>query len=141
MHFDFSQNCKNNIFKTNTQTKRAKKKSLLEDKGHMCVFKKCFYVFFFSVCKSALRKLRDIFEHTSFFKNYDVLDILQVWTKRKVASISSLALSLFMLWSSTPDRWNSQKNSFDLLALTLNKTRLAPPIYELISIPVIHQKK
>ncbi|XP_052703117.1 inositol 1,4,5-trisphosphate receptor type 2-like isoform X5 [Crassostrea angulata] len=30
-----------------------------------------------SVCKSALRKLRDIFEHTSFFKNYDVLDILQ----------------------------------------------------------------
>lgn len=136
MHFDFSQNCKNNIFKTNTQTKRAKKKVCLKTKD-ICVF----LCIFFSVCKSALRKLRDIFEHTSFFKNYDVLDILQVWTKRKVASISSLSLSLFMLWSSTPDRWNSQKNSFDLLALTLNKTRLAPPIYELISIPVIHQKK
>lgn len=101
-----------------------------------------FLCIFLSVCKSALRKLRDIFEHTSFFKNYDVLDILQVWTKRKVASISSLSLSSFMLCPLTPDGWNSQKKySFDSLTKTLNKTRLPPPIYELIYIPVIHQKK
>ncbi|XP_078311676.1 inositol 1,4,5-trisphosphate-gated calcium channel ITPR2-like [Crassostrea virginica] len=30
-----------------------------------------------SVCKSALRKLQNIFEQTSFFKNYEVLDILK----------------------------------------------------------------
>ncbi|XP_061178320.1 inositol 1,4,5-trisphosphate receptor type 2-like [Saccostrea echinata] len=30
-----------------------------------------------SVCKSALKKLRDIFEQTSFLKNYEVVDILK----------------------------------------------------------------
>lgn len=33
------------------------------------------------------------------------------------------------------------KYSFDLLTKTLNKNRLPPPIYELIFIHILHQKK
>lgn len=67
--------------KTKIKVKRSKTVCLKEKDIYLyvfCVLKSFLVYFLFSVCKSALRKLRDIFEHTSFFKNYDVLDILQV---------------------------------------------------------------